>query len=62
MAMLHIKKGDTVIGTITYSPMNYCYKAANGGTDNTRLKNVAKALYAYSQAANEYFKPNQEGN
>ena len=57
-----VKKGDTVIGTITYSPMTYCYRACDSGTANTRLQNVAKALYAYSQAANEYFKPNREGN
>ena len=52
---LTVKKGDTVIGTITYSPMNYCYRACDSGTDNTRLQNVAKALYVYSQAAKSYF-------
>ena len=50
-----VKNGETEIGTITYSPMNYCYKALNNGTTDTRLQNVAKALYWYSEAANEYF-------
>ena len=50
-----VTKGETVLGTITYSPMNYAYKVLNGGTDNNSLKNVIKALYLYSQAANEYF-------
>ena len=52
---LTVKKGETVLGAITYSPMNYCYKALNGGTENKNLINVAKALVAYSDAANEYF-------
>lgn len=47
--------GETVLGTITYSTMNYCYKVLHGGTTNNRLINVAKALYAYSQAAFDYF-------
>ena len=51
-----VKKGDTVLGAITYSPMNYCYKALNGGTENENLINAVKALVAYSDAANEYFK------
>ncbi len=50
-----VKNGETEIGTITYSPMHYCYKVLNGGTTNTRLQNVAKAPVAYSDAANEYF-------
>ena len=44
--------------SITYSPMNYCYKVLNGDSDN-QLKKVVKALYQYSQAANLYF--GQEG-
>ena len=51
-----VKRGETELGTITYSPMNYCYKALNGGTENKNLINAVKALVAYSDAANEYFK------
>ena len=50
-----VKKGETVLGAITYSPMNYCYKALNGSTENENLINAVKALVAYSDAANEYF-------
>ncbi len=50
-----VKNGETEIGTITYSPMNYCCKVLNNGTTDTRLQNVVKALYWYSEAANEYF-------
>ena len=50
-----VKKGETVLGAITYSPMNYCCKALNGGTENENLINAVKALVAYSDAANEYF-------
>ena len=48
----------TIDGTaysITYSPMNYCYNVLNGSSDDAKLQNVVKALYLYSQAANEYF-------
>lgn len=31
-------------GTVTYSPMNYCDNALNGGTDDTKLLNVVKAI------------------
>lgn len=41
--------------SITYSPMNYCYKVQNGGSDDTKLQKVVKALYRYSQVANVYF-------
>ena len=54
-----VKNGETEIGTITYSPMNYCYKAINGGTENGKLINAVKALYQYSQAANEFFSINR---
>ena len=50
-----VKNGETVIGTITYSRRNYCYKARNNGTTDTRLQNTVKALYAYSEAAIDYF-------
>ena len=48
----------TIGGTaysVTYSPMNYCYKVQNGGSDDTKLQKVVKALYRYSQVANVYF-------
>jgi hypothetical protein len=35
--------------------MNYCYKVQNGGSDDTKLQKVVKALYRYSQVANVYF-------
>ena len=41
--------------SVTYSPMNYCYKALNGGTTDTNLQNVCRALYCYKIAADEYF-------
>jgi hypothetical protein len=52
---LTVKNGETVLGTITYSPMNYCYKALNGGTTDERLINAVKALVAYADAAKVYF-------
>ena len=45
----------TMNGSVTYSPMNYCYSALNGGTDNEKLINTVKALCLYSQAANDLF-------
>ena len=48
----------TIGGTaysVTYSPMNYCYKVQNGGSDDTKLQKVVNALYRYSQVANVYF-------
>ena len=55
---LTVAKGDTELGTVIYSPMNYCYKVLHGSTDNESLKNVVKALYWYSEAANDYFYEN----
>ena len=52
---LTVKSGETVLGTITYSPMNYCYKALHGGTTDERLINAVKALVAYADAAKVYF-------
>ena len=52
---LTVKNGETVLGTITYSPMNYCYKALHGGTTDERLINAVKALVAYADAAKVYF-------
>lgn len=42
-------------GTVTYSPMTYCYKAANSETSSEKLKNMVKALYLYWQEADKYF-------
>ena len=42
-------------GSVTYSPVNYCYKVLDGGTDNENLINVVKALYRYAQTATAYF-------
>ena len=42
-------------GCVRYSPMNYC-KAVLEGDYGDDLKNVVKALYAYSQAVEAYFK------
>ena len=58
---LTVTAGETS-GTVKYSPMNYCHNALNGGKTNDKLINAVKALYLYSQAAKEYFKPNQDGN
>ncbi len=55
---LTVAKGDAELGTVIYSPMNYCYKVLHGSTDNESLKNVVKALYWYSEAANDYFYEN----
>ena len=40
-------------GSVTCSPMNYCKTILEGNYDDD-LKNVVKALYVYSQAADEY--------
>ena len=41
--------------TVWYSGMSYVRQVL-GGSKDTNLINVAKALYAYSEAANAYFK------
>ena len=40
-------------GTVTYSPMIYCFQAA--ASDDVKLANVAKALYLYWYQADLYF-------
>lgn len=50
-----VKKGEEVLGQITYSPMNYCYMAQNQSQENQGLKKLAKALYLYAEAAKQYF-------
>ena len=49
-------------GTVTYSPMTYCYKAVNSQAADVKLKNVVKALYRYWLAAAQYFNKDQGGN
>ena len=51
---LQVSAGEAS-GSVTYSPVNYCYRALDGGTDNENLINVVKALYLYAQTANAYF-------
>ena len=46
-------------GTVTYSPMTYCYKAQT--SSNAKLANVVKALYLYWVEADQYFNQNQGG-
>lgn len=41
-------------GSVTYSPMNYCQLVLSGNYTNAH-KDVVKALYKYSQAADNYF-------
>ena len=43
------------INAVTYSPLNYCKNVIEDDTQNENLKNVAKALYLYWQAADSYF-------
>ena len=46
-------------GTFTYSPMTYCYAAANSRATDVKLKNVVRALYRYWLEAAQYFSRNQ---
>ena len=46
-----ITVGDS--GSVTYSPLNYC-KIVLDGNYSDSLKNVVKALYRYSEAADNY--------
>ena len=41
--------------SIQYSAMSYAQSMLNGGTTNEKLKNLLKALYYYSEAADAYF-------
>ena len=41
-------------GSVTYSPMTYCYNVLDDGSDNDKLQNVCRALYLYAQAAKNY--------
>ena len=40
-------------GTVTYSPLTYCYRAQSSA--NAKLVNVAKAVYNYWVAADRFF-------
>ena len=43
---------------VTYSPLNYVKTVLGseyGSTEYTNIRNVAKTLYLYNQAAKEYF-------
>ena len=46
-----VKFGES---SVKYNAMTYCYNVLNGGSNDEDLQNVCKALYQYSQAANEY--------
>ena len=57
--MVSVSADDTQ-GTISYSPMNYCYNVLNNDAyaDNTNLQNVVRSIYKYWQAAKYYFNYN----
>ncbi len=41
--------------SVSYSPLNYCKNVLEDDTTDENLQNVVMALYAYWQAANQYF-------
>ncbi len=49
---LSVKSGDNTY-SVTYSPLNYIKNAVN--SSDTKLQNVAKALYSYSAMTVDYF-------
>lgn len=51
---------DDTQGTISYSPMNYCYNVLSNEAyaDNTNLQNVVRSIYKYWQSAKYYFNYN----
>ncbi len=51
---VEIYDGNTLVSTVSYSPMTYIYTVLNQSTDEN-LKNLAKSLYLYNQAANAHF-------
>lgn len=54
---INIYNGDTLIGTVEYSPMTYCYNVIDRGVSSSRpqeLIDLAKALYLYSYQADSY--------
>ena len=42
-------------GTISYSPLTYCYLGTKSDSASLKLKNTVKALYLYWQEAKAYF-------
>ena len=52
---LTVKEGDTVLGTMVYSPMTYCYNVLSDETRPEALQNVCKAFFLYAKAADTYF-------
>ena len=61
---LMVMNGETELGSVTYSPMKYCYntlyraETIEGYQEaNVDFVNVVKALYWYYDAAKEYFTP-----
>ena len=42
-------------GSVTYSPMNYCYNVLSDETQPEALQNACRALYLYAKAADVYF-------
>ena len=55
------KKGNEN-GSVTYSPMTYCYNAFKSETTDVKLKNVCRALYLYGEGAVLYKKSLNEDN
>ena len=51
---------DDTQGTISYSPMNYCYNVLNNDAyvDSPNLQNVVRSIYKYWQSAKYYFNYN----
>ena len=49
-----VKINGEPVGTVTYSPMNYCCNALTE-SNNEDLKNVVRAFYLYTEAAKGYF-------
>ena len=45
----------TTNGSVTYSPMTYCYNVISRGINDAKLKNVVKSLYLYWTAAKAFF-------
>ncbi len=55
------KKGNED-GSVTYSPMTYCYNVLKNETTDEKLKNVCRALYLYGKEAVLYKKSLNEDN
>ncbi len=55
------KKGNED-GSVTYSPMTYCYNVLKNETTDEKLKNVCRALYLYGEGAVLYQKALNEDN